>query len=67
LKAWWRSDVLGFHSLLESITIDPEGTGAPGTALLGDLVDAAGQEGDLVDAPGYWADEGAENALGYAL
>jgi hypothetical protein len=54
LKAWWRSDALGFDSLLESITIDTdEDTGAPGRDSLG----------DLVDAPGYWADESTENTF----
>jgi hypothetical protein len=53
LKAWWRSDALGFDSLLESITIDTDDTEAPGRDLLG----------DLVDAPGYWADESADNTF----
>jgi hypothetical protein len=53
LKAWWRSDALGFDSLL-SITIDTdEDTGALGRDLLG----------DFVDAPGYWSDESADNTL----
>jgi hypothetical protein len=53
LKAWWRSDALEFDSLL-SITIDTdEDTGAPGRDLLG----------DSVEAPGYWADESADNTL----
>jgi hypothetical protein len=53
LKAWWQNDALGFDSLW-SITIDTdEDTAVRGRDLLG----------DLVDAPGYWADESADNTL----
>jgi hypothetical protein len=46
LKAWWRSDALGFDSLLSITSDTDEDTGALGRDLLG----------DLVEAPGYWAD-----------
>jgi hypothetical protein len=53
LKAWWRSDAHAFDFVL-SITIDTdEDTGALARDLLG----------DLVGAPGYWADESADNTL----
>ncbi|KAA8914373.1 hypothetical protein FN846DRAFT_1009380 [Sphaerosporella brunnea] len=56
LKAWWRSDVLGFDSLL-SVAIDT----AQDTA-----EDTSGRRnsfmGDFVEASGFWAEEMEENA-----